>query len=560
MNCPACEHPNVEGARYCAKCGIPLPSGPAEGDADPLIGQTIAHRYTIKKLLGEGGMGRVYEGEKSSAGVTQRVAIKTLHTELSRDPQVVARFHREFKTVAGLRHPSTIKVEEFGTTPPPDEALFIAMEFVEGKSVAKILEDEGAMTPERVEHIMSQVCGSLAEAHKQGVIHRDLKPDNVVLMNVGDETDFVKVLDFGIAARKDATDAAKEQKLTQQGMVLGTPPYMSPEQFMGKELDARSDIYSLGVMTYEMLTGRLPFEANTPWEWATKHMTSQPTPFEAIPERTTLPDIPGKMKNAIYRALSKKPEDRHNTVREFFDDLSAGGSRMSRVQVDPGAAPLTAVMTPMPSPAPGNGATAVNSIPGAPVDPAYQTAPQTAAPAPAAVPTPMPIPSPVGPVPGTPETGSSGGGSKTPLIIGGSALVGLIIMVGLFFAFKGGSKAAATADPTTTTSSTAPTTTTTTTTTTPTTTTTTTATAVSKGDSAGAAAVRACCGAIAAANAKGPNKGKYGGASSTCYSHADMVEKGTASRAAALTAIRASAGGTPLPGGCNLCAQLTRRV
>jgi eukaryotic-like serine/threonine-protein kinase len=346
MNCPSCATENVEGARFCAKCGALMPTDEAE-ERDTLLGQTVGERYTIKRVLGEGGMGRVYEAERSHHGVTQRYAVKTLHPHLSKDPQVLERFQREFRTVAGLKHPSTIKVEDFGQT--PDGTLYIAMEFVDGTSVAKELE-KGAMPPERVERIMGQVCGSLAEAHKKGIIHRDLKPENVVLMNVGDEADFVKVLDFGIAARKDKVDAAKEQKLTQQGMVLGTPPYMSPEQFMGKELDSRSDIYSLGVMAYEMLTGRLPFDANTPWEWATKHMTAQPFPFEDSP---TVTDVPGKMKSAILHALEKDPTKRHANVKEFFEDLSGGGggyrtgSIASQAEVQPGpTGGETASMTP----------------------------------------------------------------------------------------------------------------------------------------------------------------------------------------------------------------------
>jgi serine/threonine-protein kinase len=322
MNCPSCQAENVENARFCAKCGEQMPVPEVE-EKDTFIGQTVGGRYVVKKILGEGGMGRVYEADRAIAGINQRVAIKTLHQHLSKDPQVVARFHRECRTIAQLKHPNTIKVEDFGQA--ADGTLYIAMEFVEGNSIEKELELHGAMPPDRVEHIMGQVCGSLAEAHKQGVVHRDLKPDNVVLMDVGDEHDFVKVLDFGIAARKDSTDAAKEAKLTQQGMVLGTPPYMSPEQFMGKELDSRSDIYSLAVMSYEMLTGRLPFEANTPWEWATKHMTAQPFPFEDSP---TVNDVPAKMKHAILKAMSKNPAERHATVREFFEDLSIGASRM----------------------------------------------------------------------------------------------------------------------------------------------------------------------------------------------------------------------------------------
>jgi serine/threonine-protein kinase len=194
------------------------------------------------------------------------------------------------------------------------------MEFIDGRSICDIVERDGPMPPARVEHILRQVCGSLAEAHKKGIVHRDLKPDNVVLTTRAGEADFAKVLDFGIAARTEATDAKKEQKLTQQGTVLGTPPYMSPEQFTGKELDGRSDIYSLGVMAYEMLTGKLPFEAETPWEWATKHLTERPYPFEVTAPRTAM--IPEPMKGAIMRALAKNREERQPDIMAFFDELS----------------------------------------------------------------------------------------------------------------------------------------------------------------------------------------------------------------------------------------------
>src|SRR5690606_35847192 len=152
------------------------------------------------------------------------------------------------------------------------------------------------MSHERVVHVVQQICGSLEEAHRNGTVHRDLKPDNVMLTTRADQPHFAKVLAFGIAKRREARDAAQEKKLTQQGMVLGTPPYMSPEQFTGKELDARSDIYSLGVMIYEMLTGRLPFAAETPWQWATQHMTAQPFPFETHPMGA---QVPAAMKAAV---------------------------------------------------------------------------------------------------------------------------------------------------------------------------------------------------------------------------------------------------------------------
>jgi serine/threonine-protein kinase len=265
-------------------------------------------------------MGKVYVGEQQMGTTVRKVAIKTLHTHLSKDPSVLARFHRECGTVAQLEHPNTIKFFDFGAT--NDGTLYIAMEFVAGKPLSDVIAKEGALSSERVIKIMRQVCGALDEAHMQNIIHRDLKPENIILTARAGETDFVKVLDFGIAARSESADAQREQKLTQQGMVLGTPPYMSPEQFTGKALDVRSDIYSLGVMSYEMLTGKLPFEADTPWQWATQHMTAQPTPFEVSAPAKNIP--PG-LREAILKSLTKDREKRQASARDFFAELSGGG-------------------------------------------------------------------------------------------------------------------------------------------------------------------------------------------------------------------------------------------
>ncbi|MEQ9320771.1 MAG: serine/threonine-protein kinase, partial [Polyangiaceae bacterium] len=316
MNCPACDHVNVDGARYCAKCGALMPVAHVDGN-DPMIGQVVGGRYRITGLLGEGGMGRVYVGEQQMGTAVRKVAIKTLLTEFSKDPQVVARFMRECGTVVELEHPNTIKFYDFGQTDAGD--LYIAMEFVDGEPLNDPIERGGALDFERVDNIMRQICGSLHEAHEKGIVHRDLKPENVILTKRAGEEDFVKVLDFGIAKRHDAVDTEKEQKLTQAGMVLGTPPYMSPEQFTGKELDRRSDIYALGVMAYELLTGQLPFKANTPWEWATQHMTQQPSPFEQTGAMAA--QIPPHMKAAIMKALSKNAEERQGTAKEFYQDL-----------------------------------------------------------------------------------------------------------------------------------------------------------------------------------------------------------------------------------------------
>jgi serine/threonine-protein kinase len=286
---------------------------PHQPGPDPLLGRTLGGKFTISKLIGEGGMGAVYVGEQALGQHTRKVAIKTLHAHLSRDEKIRVRFQREVGTLATLEHPNTVQVFDFGTT--EDGVLYIVMEFVLGRSIADVLEKEGPMRADRVEKILAQICGSLAEAHGKGIIHRDLKPDNIVLTERAGQKDFVKVLDFGIAKRSGEEDR-NEAKLTQQGMVLGTPPYMSPEQFTGQPLDARSDIYSLAVMAYEMLTGALPFDAKSAFEWATLHMTALPKAIEATPNGAALPE---SMRGAIMRALAKNKDQRFASITEFHD-------------------------------------------------------------------------------------------------------------------------------------------------------------------------------------------------------------------------------------------------
>ncbi|MDI1478614.1 serine/threonine-protein kinase [Polyangium sp. y55x31] len=322
MECPACHHANIDGARFCAKCGAPLPSAPSE--EDPLIGSIVGGRYRITGVLGEGGMGRVYTAEQQMGTTVRKAAVKTLLAQYAKDPQVLARFNRECGTVAELKHPNTIQVWDFGQTNSGE--LYIAMELLEGSPLEDELAQKGPMPPERVDKIIGQAAGSLQEAHSKGIVHRDLKPANLFLTKI-DGDDFVKVLDFGIAKRGERPDS-KEQKLTQQGTVLGTPPYMSPEQFRGQELDARSDVYSLAIVAYEMLTGRLPFEADTPWAWATQHLTAQPSPFEVTQLGA---QVPPKMKAAIMRALEKDKNKRQSSVREFYEELSIGAGRASIV-------------------------------------------------------------------------------------------------------------------------------------------------------------------------------------------------------------------------------------
>lgn len=366
MNCEACGHENIEGAHFCAKCGVQMTR--TSEDTESWVGRLVGGRFRVKRVLGEGGMGIVYEGEQQMGSTVRRVAVKTLHPHLSSDPSVLARFHRECGTVSELEHPNTIKFYDFGKE--ADGTLYIAMEFLDGRSLDKVIQEEGAISPTRTVKILKQICGALDEAHGKGVIHRDLKPENVVLTERLGEKDFVKVLDFGIAARSESTDRQKEAKLTQQGMVLGTPPYMSPEQFTGEEIDRRSDVYSLGVMAYEMLTAQLPFHANTPWQWATEHMTAQPFPIDQVPSGAA---VPRPMRDVVMKALEKLPDDRPQTAGAFLQDLESALAGAAAVIAAP-----TEQMQAVPGFAAGSGGAPVSfgvpsSVGGSPVSTSTQS-------------------------------------------------------------------------------------------------------------------------------------------------------------------------------------------
>ncbi|HZU82131.1 MAG TPA: serine/threonine-protein kinase [Polyangiaceae bacterium] len=438
MQCPSCQARVDESERYCPSCGTAL-APPATGAAGShgaaqaaqaegpslAIGQLLGGKYRVVRLLGEGGMGAVYEGEQQLGTTKRKIAIKTLHPSLSRDAKIKARFEREVGTVAELEHPNTIQVFDFGST--EDGILYIVMEFLHGKSLAVLLERDGAMPPDRVDRIIQQVCGSLEEAHARGIVHRDLKPDNVVLVDRAGKKDFVKVLDFGIAKRAHEEDR-NEQKLTQQGMVLGTPPYMSPEQFTGRPIDARSDIYSLGVMAYEMLTGRLPFQANTAWEWATQHMTQAPIPIESLAGGTRAPEA---MRATIRRSLAKSPDERFQTVQEFAAAFSGA------------AAPATA--SPSASATQAAAARQKTEV-GAPLDvaAAFGAAPAPApAPAPAATPgyTPMggnvAFPTPAA-IPQAPPRESPASNGRA-LLLGAAGVIAVVSIGAIVFSLRGGS-------------------------------------------------------------------------------------------------------------------------
>lgn len=310
IRCDACEEENRDGATYCLACGSRL-----EASDDPLLGKLIHDRYRVLSALGEGGMGRVYLAEQQMGTASRKVAVKILHAGHSRDERIRTRFYRECEVVIQLNHPNTIHFHDFGAL--ENGQLFIVMEYVEGPSLEDALR-EGAFPLARIDRLLPQIVGSLQEAHDAQVVHRDLKPANILLTTRGGQADFVKVCDFGIAKRR--SPGAPE--LTLEGTVIGTPQYMSPEQLTGAPVDTRSDIYSLGLIVFEMLTGERPYPGRTPLEWITKHTTADPPSFGQYPSTSEL----GRHRiRAVHGALAKAAGDRPASARAFEAEFLGAG-------------------------------------------------------------------------------------------------------------------------------------------------------------------------------------------------------------------------------------------
>ena len=281
---------------------------PAE---DPLLDTVLTERYRIKRRIGEGGMGVVYEAEH--VVLEKRVALKVLSPDLSHKKELVERFLREAKAASRIGHENIVDITDFNRT--DSGIVFFAMEYLDGKDLGTVIEEEDYISWERAKNIIIQICRALSAAHAKGIIHRDLKPENIFLIEHGGRRDFVKVVDFGIAK---ITGLGEEgRKLTKTGMIFGTPDYMSPEQASGKKPDHRIDIYALGVILYEMLTGRVPFEADSFMGILTKHMFEEPKPpSERRPDLPAL-EIPRSVESLIMKAMSKDREARFHSMSEF---------------------------------------------------------------------------------------------------------------------------------------------------------------------------------------------------------------------------------------------------
>ncbi|HEX8112609.1 MAG TPA: serine/threonine-protein kinase, partial [Kofleriaceae bacterium] len=302
---PATDH-SAGAAALAAKVEI-------HADAEPdLIGTEVNDRYRVLELIGEGGMGKVYLAEHVEIG--KRVALKVLHPSYSRMPDLVERFRREARAASKIGHPNIVDVTDSGTT--ADGSVYFVMEYLEGVELGSVIEREGALDVARALKITGQICRALAAAHREGIIHRDLKPENIFLITRDGAADVVKVLDFGIAKTTEA-EAARERRLTSPGMAMGTPEYMSPEQAAGRAADARCDVYALGAIMYEMVTGIPPYSGDNFMEILTKKATVDPPPPLLVRG-----ELPAQVSDLVMAAMARNPGDRPQSMETLEYELN----------------------------------------------------------------------------------------------------------------------------------------------------------------------------------------------------------------------------------------------
>lgn len=346
--CPVCKAQYERGEVFCPVDATRLATPSQVDDAqratpdDPLVGTVLADRYRVVRRVGEGGMGIVYEA--LHVAIEKRVAIKVLRDDYSRRPEVVERFRQEARSASRIGHAHIVDISDFGQTPSGQH--FFVMEFLEGEDLASVLAREGTLPARRAVRIALQCARALGAAHQKGIVHRDMKPENIFLVHRDDEADFVKIVDFGIAKMSDLeTEGAPGRKLTKTGMIFGTPEYMSPEQAAGKPLDHRVDVYALGVILFEMIAGRVPFVGDSFMGILTQHMFETPPTLRQINPNV---DCPPELEAVIYRALAKNPDERFATMEDLARALSAAmdGTGFVRVEGtlhghgDPGRPPV----------------------------------------------------------------------------------------------------------------------------------------------------------------------------------------------------------------------------
>ena len=292
----------------------------SQPSGDPLLGTTVAGRYKVIKLLGEGGMGQVYLAEHSA--IEKRIALKVLRAEYAHKGEIVTRFQQEAISASRIKHPNVLDVFDFGQL--ENGCFYLAMEFLEGNDLADELQRARQLTPARALPIAMQICRALSAAHSKGVVHRDMKPENVFLQRTGDGEEIVKIVDFGIAQLKPSNEEAAAQsthrRLTRTGMIFGTPEYMAPEQASGKHADLRCDVYAVGIILFELFTGAVPFTGETFLGVLTKHLNEMPPAMRSIyPDLQLSPELEG----VVQRTLAKDPSYRYQTMNELASALAA---------------------------------------------------------------------------------------------------------------------------------------------------------------------------------------------------------------------------------------------
>ena len=292
---------------------VPAPSSALSVALEP--GTTLGKRFRIEQRLGEGGMGMVFRATDTKTG--QEVAIKTLLPEAAKDPGLRKRFEREAQILRKIQHPNFVRFVEYGSS--SSEPAYVVMELLDGAALSKLILNESHLGPERALHITRHVLTGLQHAHQLGIVHRDVKPDNVVIVAAEADPEFAKILDFGIA-RVQEPDASEKTKLTQKGEIFGTPAYMSPEQVRGDPIDSRADLYSVSVMLYEMLASRPPFVAKNQNGLFAMHLASVPPPLKDL-----VPDVgdASALQDLLDVGLAKQPELRFASAADYLARVEA---------------------------------------------------------------------------------------------------------------------------------------------------------------------------------------------------------------------------------------------
>jgi eukaryotic-like serine/threonine-protein kinase len=304
--CPQCGNSYDAEQRFCPRDGSTLRAPPGSD----LVGSVVADRYLIIKRIGEGGMGPVYLAEHIK--MKRKSAVKVMHQGMVHDQDAIQRFNREASNASSIQHPNVAAIYDFGET--ADGLIYLAMEFVDGEPLTKIIERQGALPAARAAEITRQAAEALEAAHEMGIVHRDLKPDNIMITRGRAGEDVVKVVDFGIAKAMTGDD----QKVTKTGLAIGTPEYMSPEQLGGDQLDSRTDIYSLGLVAFNLFTGQLPFPAVTSREALIMRLTEKPRTLAEIRHDVQWPE---ELQWVMDRALANHPGERYQHVNQFGRDL-----------------------------------------------------------------------------------------------------------------------------------------------------------------------------------------------------------------------------------------------